>query len=630
MCGITGIFYWNSGKAEALEGATQALAHRGPDSKGSWQNNRCALGHTRLAIIDTREVANQPMADATGRYVLVFNGEIFNFQELRNTHLANYSFFTQSDTEVLLALLIAKGSDALPLLNGFFAFAFYDAQEHTLLLARDRFGQKPLLYASTNQYVAFGSELPAVAHLHPTSAINQNAVAQLLRYSYIPAPHSVYQGISKLPPGTYAQLREGENFQYSTWYTLPAHSTSNRALPENELYKTLEQAVCRRLVADVPVGTFLSGGVDSSIITLLAARHHSDLHSFSVGFNGAGYFNEGPYAQQVAKHLGTRHHAFNLNTNELIANASDLLNHLDEPFADSSSIAMYALCRKTRNHVTVALSGDGADELFGGYRKHTALLRSQRIFKGLSLLAPLVSAHGGNRSSRMGERRRQIGRFLKGIALPPRQRYLEWCSFASVEVVSKLLAHSNRYNLLERLYEGFCPWLENEGSPNLDHWLQADLEMVLPNDMLKKCDITSMAHALEVRSPFLDPHVVALSRTLPEDQLHNGRRGKLILQRTFANDLPPTVFNRPKKGFEVPLYQIVPEIISAKRNGLFNPALLEKQALFSEPDVTRLLDKISPKASAETLYLGWALLVFQSWYVRQTSLKTPAVNIPRP
>src|SRR6478735_4571315 len=386
MCGITGIFAFNLvGKLNLVNvtAATQALAKRGPDNQDIYHDEFIGLGHRRLSIIDTSTVANQPMWDETKRYCIIFNGEIFNFLELKKEleQRGVTSFFSHSDTEVLLKLFILDREKCLNQLNGFFAFCIYDKQEQSFFLARDRYGVKPLLYQFDEDKFLFASEMKSILAYGIERELDYVSLHTYLQLNYIPAPRTIFQNVKKLLPGHYLKVKS-RKLEDENYYSIP-HSTTNQQ-PTTSKYteskekfkQLLEASVQRRLIADVPLGSFLSGGIDSSVVTGLAAKHKANLHTFSIGFKDEKFFDETSYARLVAKHFKTEHTVFSLTNNDLYEHVNSILDYIDEPFADSSAINVYILSKETRKHATVALSGDGADELLAGYNKHRAFYRA--------------------------------------------------------------------------------------------------------------------------------------------------------------------------------------------------------------------------------------------------------------
>jgi asparagine synthase (glutamine-hydrolysing) len=454
MCGITGIYAFNEvGKFHMinLSSATDKLSSRGPDAGRTDIIGRVGMGHRRLSIIDTSSDGNQPMRDASGRYTIVFNGEIFNYREHRQALQASgISFHSSTDTEVLLYLYIHEGIQCLQKLNGFFAFAIYDEQEDKLLIARDRFGIKPLLYYHDEDKVLFASEIKSLLAYGIEKHLDYNALYQYLQFNYVPAPHSMFKDIRKLMPGHYMEISKAcdPRMSISRYYHIPFDETSlnpeqlSYVQQQQKLEKLLDESVQRRLVADVPLGAFLSGGIDSSVITALASRHVQQLHTFSIGYRDEPFFDETSYARLVAKKFQTEHTVFSLTNQDLYSHLSDILDYMDEPFADSSAIAVYILSKETRKKVTVALSGDGADELFSGYNKHMAAFRAMHpgtTEQAAGLMQPLLAMMPKSRNGFFANKVRQLQRFAEGAALSPKERYLRWATFLDAESAARRL-----------------------------------------------------------------------------------------------------------------------------------------------------------------------------------------------
>ncbi|GIV33706.1 MAG: hypothetical protein KatS3mg031_1241 [Chitinophagales bacterium] len=431
MCGIVGFYLWEGQASDykaCLDAATDALSKRGPDSRGSVLFRQVGLGHTRLSIIDISEAGSQPMTDASGRYVIVFNGEIYNYLSLRE-QLSSQGvlFHSRTDTEVLLNLYILYREKCLELINGFFAFAVYDTLEGSLFIARDRLGIKPLLFYQDDQKIIFSSEMKALLAFPIRKELDITSLYFYLQLNYIPAPSSVFKHVKKLEPGTYMTISANGHMAIRRYYRIaydPAAIKRNRPHDYEASKKTLRDlltdSVQLRLVADVPLGAFLSGGIDSSIIAGLAARMTDKLNTFSIGFKDEPYFDETRYANLMAEKLKTQHTVFSLTTDDLYAHLTEMLDYVDEPFADSSALAVYILSKHTRRQVTVALSGDGADELFAGYNKHLADYRArQRAIRNalIRLAHPVLLLLPASRNNAVTNLFRQAQRYAEGLAL---------------------------------------------------------------------------------------------------------------------------------------------------------------------------------------------------------------------
>ena len=633
MCGITGLYAFNElGKFHMinLSAATEALSHRGPDFGRTDIIDRVGLGHRRLSIIDTSADGHQPLRDPSGRYSIIFNGEIYNYAALRQRlQQRGVSFQSATDTEVLLQLYIHEGRACLDQLNGFFAFAIYDQQEDVLFAARDRLGIKPLLYYQDEDKVIFASEMKSLLAYGIEKHLDYASLQHYLRFNYVPAPHTMLQHVRKLMPGEYLEVSKSrpERVQFGTYYQIPFDES--RLNPEKLSYEQqqqklsalLEESVQQRLVADVPLGTFLSGGIDSSVITTLASRHVDRLNTFSVGYRDEPFFDETRYAQLVAKRLKTNHTVFSLTNRDLYEHLHQLLDHLDEPFADSSAIPVYILSKETRQRVTVALSGDGADELFSGYNKHQAawrMLHPGVAERGVQALLPLWRTLPQSRQGALTNRVRQLQRFAEGSALTAKERYLRWATFITDEAARTLLSEASRQQIDAAAYrqrtQGLVAAISDE-QETVSQWLYADTQLVLPNDMLTKVDMMSMAHGLEVRVPFLDHRVVEFAFQLPEESKINRRLKKRIVQDTFRSVLPEALYRRPKKGFEVPLLGwFRSELKSMITDDLLEDNFVEEQGVFNPAEISRLKQQLFSSNPGDGHATVWALLVFQWWW----------------
>jgi asparagine synthase (glutamine-hydrolysing) len=627
MCGITGIFAFNLlGKINKIHitNATMALEKRGPDYQDVYFDEWVGLGHRRLSIIDTSSIAHQPMWDASKRYCIVFNGEIFNYQELKQELLATgFTFHSQSDTEVLLNLYILEKEKCLPKLNGFFAFCVYDKQEQSFFLARDRFGIKPLLYVHDEDKFLFASEMKSILQYGIEKELDYTSLHTYLQLNYIPAPKTIFKSVQKLLPGHFAIITKRQ-LSITSYYSIPFSEGENNVLSyadaKGKLATLLETAVQRRLMADVPLGSFLSGGIDSSVVTGLASRHKKNLHTFSIGFKDEKFFDETAYASLVAKHFQTEHTVFSLTNQDLYQHVHSILDYLDEPFADSSAINVYILSQETRKHATVALSGDGADELLGGYNKHAAFLRVIQAGwkeKGVASLLPLWKLLPKSRNGTLSNTVRQLQRFAEGMKLSSRERYWRWAGFATEEESLRILSTSAREKLIGQEYSTFKKSLLQAFSEKetINEILLTDTKLVLPNDMLTKVDLMSMANSLEVRVPFLDYEVVNFIFSLPADFKINASMRKRILQDAFRDVLPAQLYNRPKKGFEVPLLKwFRNEMRSLIENDLLSKQFVEEQGIFQYEEIEKLKRQLFSNNPGDVHARIWGLVVFQWWW----------------
>jgi len=625
MCGIAGIYHFNS-KPQALDGAPvlNAIVHRGPDSQKDSNLGKCHLLHTRLSILDTSENSNQPMHDETGRYHLVFNGEIYNYRSIRST-LQNkgITFNTDGDTEVVLKQLIVEGISGVDTFDGFFSIGFYDSQTEELLIIRDRFGIKPLLYSKMKDHVVFGSEMSAIQALINTKEIDKSSMHQYLQLSYIPGPNSIYKNIQKILPGHYARISNGK-FSLERYYYGATNQNINTSFSyekaTTQLKNLVEESVKARLISDVPIGTFLSGGLDSSIVTTIAAKYKNNIDSFSLGFRSNSYFNETEFAEIVAKKAKTNHHVVLLEQDDLLDNLDDFLNTMDEPFADSSALAYFVLSKNTRKHVKVALSGDGADELFAGYNKYRALMKSFHggvVNSVIKNLAPLTKLTPKSRSTSLGNLGRKMSKYSGGLKLSPYERYWSWSSFTDEQTVAGLLKEQGDSNELTLRKRHF---LENKERYSINDVLISDQSLVLTNDMLYKADKMSMANSLEVRVPFLDHKIVEFSLTLPAEFKINNTDTKRILRDAFRSELPSEILERSKKGFEVPLEEWFTGPLLNRFLEMTTKELIVNQGIFNPNEIEILRKKLKNKSIANEVHLFWALFVFQSFWIKKYTL----------
>ena len=623
MCGITGIFAFNPvGRINLvhLEGATRCLESRGPDFQDSWFDDRVGLGHRRLSIIDTSDAGNQPMTDATGRYHIIYNGEIYNYRELQAALRASgVGFRSDSDTEVLLYAYIHWGTDLLEKLNGFFAFAIYDQQEQSLFVARDRYGIKPLYFFQDEDKFLFASGMQSILTYGIERKLNKAALHAYFQLTYIPAPMSMIAGVHKLEPGHYLRV-ERTGVEKHRYYTFPYREKPSIASFENAktaLVETLRKSVHDRLIADVPLGAFLSGGVDSSVIVALASEQVQGLKTFSIGFKDNQYFDETAYAELVSEKYKTDHHTITLNHTDLLSEVSHAVASIDEPFADSSALPVYMLSKHTKKQVKVALSGDGADEIFSGYNKHSAWLMSLSSAapgRLVEKLAPLWSVLPKSRNNRLTDTFRKLERFAKTQRLDLKERYWFLASFVADDQIDRLL----KAGLEAGSLSGFKnQMLKTLTTGDLNEILAIDSQLVLQGDMLTKVDMMSMANGLEVRVPFLDPRVVSLAFDMPAHFKVRGNNRKLILREAFRDFLPAAIFTRPKHGFEIPLLAWFKSEMKAKlEEKVFNREKIEEQGIFDWNEIARIKRKLYSFNPGDISVLVWSLYVFQCWYER--------------
>lgn len=624
MCGITGkiSFTQKSIETDALTTMNATLAHRGPDDTGVFiaPDGKLGLGQCRLAIIDLSPLGHQPMS-YQDRYWITFNGEIYNFQEERNELLKKgYAFRSHSDTEVILALYAEYGKECVQHLRGMFAFAIYDRENQILFCARDRVGKKPFKYYLDDQVFLFASELKAIlTQPEYRREPDYNAIHHFLTLQYVPAPLTGFQGIKKLEPGhtLCLDLKNGKVTKERYW---KLDASQKLDLPEEEWVKrireTLSESVKLRMIADVPLGAFLSGGIDSSaVVAFMAKNSEKPIRTFSIGFREEKY-SELPYARLVAKKYGTEHTEFIVEPKALEI-LPFLVKHYEEPFGDSSALPTYLLSKLTREHVTVALNGDGGDENFAGYPRYSvfnASLFLERLGPLNSLVAhPLAQ---GLRSVLPNTFTERLERFSASLSKDYRLRYTMFTSYFTeaqkgdlyTEEFKERLHSENTYELIGNLFD-------TSGSSNkTEQALYTDFASYLPDDLLVKADIASMAVSLEGRSPFLDHKMLELTAQMPFSLKHRGLSNKkYILKKALEGLVPDEILHRPKMGFSIPAAEwFRTDLKEYTRRKLLDGELV-RRGLFKSSVIERFLEEHCQKKISYAPHL-WVLLTLELWF----------------
>ncbi len=622
MCGIVGFVNSNSRAAsrEILERMNTCIVHRGPDEDGFYLKENVALGMRRLAIIDLAG-GQQPIFNADKTTAIVFNGEIYNFQALKkDLESRGHEFYTNSDTEVIVHLYDEYGADCVQYLRGMFAFAIWDLRDNSLFIARDRVGKKPLLFShQENGDLIFGSEFTALlAHPSISREVDFEAIDSYLSYLCVPAPQTAFRQIRKLEPAHWLRWRDGRIETKRYWQ--PDFSKKIKISEEEAIEETtriLREATKLRLISEVPLGAFLSGGVDSStIVALMAQESSAPVKTFSIGFEEQD-FSELKYAKRVAEHVGADHHEFIVKPNAIEV-LPILVEHYGEPYADSSAIATYYVSRETRNHVTVALNGDGGDESFAGYERYYAMRLAEKYHKiprflRQNFIQPAVDFAPVSETKR--SRARDLKRFIKTASLPRVERYFRWVN--SIDRQTKENLYTEEFKSLVA---------KNESSDFLDIWFSqvnglgiidttmfVDQMTYLPNDLLVKVDIASMAVSLEARSPFLDHELIEFAASLPEELKLQGVETKSLLKKVASRLVPRDVLYRKKMGFGVPfMHWFRNDLKDFLRETLLSEKSFKRQ-FFKPEALTTLVNQHIEGKRDNTLALQ-TLLMLELWF----------------
>lgn len=625
MCGIAG---WVNLKADAakrqdgdiLHAMCNAIVHRGPNSEGTWTDDAVALGMRRLSIIDLK-TGDQPVFSEDKAVIAMINGELYNFREVRaDLAKRGHKFTTQTDVEIVPHLYQIYGDDFLDQINGMFAISLWDTQKKKLVLARDRFGEKPIYYGVFDGKLIYASEPKAIlAHPAVKAELDLDALRHYLSYDYVPAPRSIYKGISKLPAAHVLTVENGEvnvrRYWNLTWNKNGHRPPLDKAA--NELRELLSDAVRMRLVSDVPLGILLSGGVDSSSVAAFAVRHATEkVKTFSIGFEEDS-FDESKYARQVAHYLGTEHYEATLSVDTAADLISDIGKWLDEPLSDGSLIPTYMLSRFVKRHVTVALGGDGGDELFAGYpmyfgHKMAAAYGSIPRFLRRGLIEPIVRSLPVSQKNLSFDYKAK--RFIKSANYDAVTRHHSWFGSFAISDHDALLTENVLSQTSGDIYQAPRDLLKLcDAKHRIEQMQYLDMNFYMAEDILSKVDRASMSVSLETRAPFLDPRVGQFAASIPLDYKLRGNKGKYILKKAMEDLLPADILSRSKKGFGIPIAAWLKGRLNPLMHDLLAPDRLKDQGIFDPQYVATLIREHETNIASHHKQL-WTLLVFQLWH----------------
>lgn len=622
MCGIVGIIDFQDDVHQVdLKTLCDRLTVRGPDAEGFYIDNGIGLGHRRLSIIDLYS-GDQPMYSDDKNIVLIYNGEMYNFLDIRSLlEKKSISFSTQSDTEVIIKAYQHYGIDwILHHAEGMFAFALYDKNKSTVYIARDRYGEKPLYYMHQEYRFIFGSELKAIEHKINQKSINHTALNLFLSLSYIPAPYTIYENVYKLQPGHYMQISSSGQIETFQYYNLlknltQRHTYTSFQKASTDLETLLTESIEKRMAADVPIGVFLSGGIDSGIISSIMAKlSDQPIKAFSIGFKEKEY-DESKRAKLVAQYLKAEHTIEYLDYHDVIEYIDEIIAHFDEPFGDSSAIPSYYVAKVAAQQVKVVLTGDCADELFGGYEKYLAsyyadLLNGLPSFVSRGLKSIIYKLPHNRWTNSILRRTKKV---IEHSSLSHFEMHYKYMCLGFQDEERKLLLQNNYFHevkpLIHTTYHSYT-----SGS-DIEKGFYTDLKIILEGDMLVKVDRMCMSHSLESRAPFLDSKIVEAAYAMPANFKIKGRNKKYILKRTFSRFLPKKTITFRKKGFGVPIDYWFNNELKSELDTLLSKGNLNRHRLFNMDYVQKLLDE---HRSGKANHKGklWNLFVFQKWYNR--------------
>ncbi|MCB9032283.1 MAG: asparagine synthase (glutamine-hydrolyzing) [Chitinophagales bacterium] len=616
MCGIVGYISKNQINKKLFIDTANTIIHRGPNATGFYYNDdkHIALAHQRLSILDLNESANQPFFSACKRYIIIYNGEVYNYIDIKSKY--QISTTTTSDTEVILEAYIKVGASIFSELNGMFAFAIYDTVENKLVLARDRLGIKPLFYYYDGDSFAFASELKAIKKLFPNLGLNKSVIPYFLQLGFIPQPNTIYKNVYKFPTANFItinlnNIQEALNFKsfWSIDETLQQEKITDFNTAKTKLKETLFESIEQQMIADVSLGTFLSGGIDSSLVTAIASKIKKDkINTFSIGFN-YNKFDESQYALQVANHLQTNHHPFQVKEKDALEQLHNIIDVYDEPYADSSCFPSLLVSQLAKQYVTVALSGDGGDELFYGYGAYTWANRLQQFPYNIlhQPIYAITQLSKNNRIKRAGNLFNYKNKKHINSHIFSQEQY-----FFSEQELNHLLVDKNFNNDILNLNDNFKEKKQLSATEQQAIW---DLQFYLKDDLLVKMDRASMQHALEVRVPLLDNRMINFAYQLPESfKISNGIQ-KYILKEVLYDFVPKQIFDRPKQGFAIPLIKWLKNEWHFLIDKYLNQSIIEKYNIVHFSSVNQLVKKFNK--GEDYLYNRLWVLILLHWWLEK-------------
>lgn len=623
MCGIAGKFYFNTKEKPAekqLRGMAETLKHRGPDDSGVFCDENIGLSHARLSVIDLSERGHQPMKTADGRFCIVYNGEIYNFRQLRaDLQKDGVRFNSDTDTEVILYMYQKYGPKCLQYLRGMFAFVIWDKEKKELFLARDRIGQKPIKFYKDGGTFIFASELKAILkNPEVEKEIDWGAIDEYLTYQYVPHPKTGFKNIYKLEPAHYMVVHRNGEIEKEKYWDLDFSKKENLTEEEwkNRIEEKLKESVRMRLVSDVPLGAHLSGGIDSGLIVAMMAQEMKEpVKTFSIGFRNKER-NELPHARLVAEKYNTDHKEFTVEP-KAVELLPEIVRHYEEPFADSSALPTWYLSKLTEQHVKVALNGDGGDENFAGYARYRIMDKYYRLKKMNFAVNPFksqLSTLSGCLYNKTGRQTfRRSGKVFKWYSPKPQEFYRRMFGFFMREEKELIYGKELKQQIQNSRWDSFLSnyFSQASGVGQLNQLLYTDIKTYLPDDLLVKVDISSMAHSLEVRSPFLDHEFMELAASMPEKVKLRPEQSKYILKAIAKDYLPPELLTSPKRGFSVPREEwLRSDLNSYLKKHLLDPVFINYG--FNKKGIERLIKMHTEKRYDYSLHL-WALLMLRLW-----------------